>query len=102
MTLFEAHREAPFPSRWRGADVEGIDMVMLDATAAGGVSAWLERQGLLDDRGFAVLAECEQRLVRVIPELDAHGRDYYQRLLDMAVLALETNHPWQRGSPDDL
>jgi hypothetical protein len=48
-TLFEAHRKAPFPSRWRGVDVGGIDMVMLDAHPAGCVSVWLEQQGLLDD-----------------------------------------------------
>lgn len=92
-TLFDAHREAPFPSRWRGTDVEDIDMVMLDATPAGCVSVWLEQQDLLDDRTRDVLAECEQRLIRVIPELDAYGREYYQRLLDMTVLVLEANHP---------
>lgn len=73
--------------------MEGIDLVMLDATAAGCLSVWLEQQGLADDRGSAVLAECEQRLNRVIPRLDAHGREYYQQLLDMTVLVLETNHP---------
>lgn len=92
-TLFDAHREAPFPSRWRGTDVEDIDMVMLDATPAGCVSVWLEQQDLLDDRTRDVLAESEQRLIRVIPELDAYGREYYQRLLDMTVLVLEANHP---------
>ncbi|MEU0790678.1 hypothetical protein ABZ342_11470 [Amycolatopsis sp. NPDC005961] len=91
--LFEAHRKAPFPSRWRGADVGGIDMVMLDANPAGCVSAWLEQQGLLDDRRWNVLAECEQRLIRVIPELDADGREYYRRLLDMTALVLDANHP---------
>ncbi|OXM64728.1 hypothetical protein [Amycolatopsis vastitatis] len=76
--LFEAHRKAPFPSRWWGGDVGGIDMVMLDANPAGCVSVWLEQQGLLDDRRRNLLAEGEQRLIPVIPELDA-------------------NHTWQRG-----
>ncbi|WIX93254.1 hypothetical protein [Amycolatopsis sp. DG1A-15b] len=71
----------------------GIDMVMLDANPAGCVSVWLEQQGLLDDRRWNVLAECEQRLIRVIPELDADGREYYQRLLDMTVLVLEAHSP---------
>ncbi|MFD8495887.1 hypothetical protein [Amycolatopsis sp. NPDC059657] len=93
-TLFEAHNEAPFPSRWRGADVAGFDMVMLDADPAGCVSVWLKRQGLLDDWRWNVLAvECEQRLIRVILELDAHGREYYQRLLDMTVLLLDADRP---------
>ena len=92
-TLFGAHGKAPFPSRWRGADVGGFDMVMLDAYPAGCVSVWLERQGILDDWRWNVLAESEQRLIRVIPELDAYGRDYYQRLLDMTVLILEADCP---------
>ncbi|MEU4522600.1 hypothetical protein AB0F52_28290 [Amycolatopsis sp. NPDC024027] len=70
----------------------GVDMVMLEATPAGCLSVWLEQQGLLDDRRWDILAECEQQLIRVIPELDAYGREYYQRLLDMTVLVLETNH----------
>ncbi|MFI6166304.1 hypothetical protein ACIBCN_05905 [Nocardia sp. NPDC051052] len=92
-TLFEAHNKAPFPSRWRGADVAGFDMVMLDADPAGCVSVWLKQQGLLDDWRWNLLAECEQRLIRVIPELDAYGREYYQRLLDLTVLMLETDSP---------
>ena len=79
---FEAHK-APFPSRWRGADVAGFDMVTLDADPAGCVSVWLKQQGLLDDWRWNVLAECEQRLIRVIP----------QRLLDMTVLILEADCP---------
>lgn len=90
-TLFAAHAKAPFPSQWRGADVAGFDMVMLDADPAGCVSVWLERQGFLDDWRWNVLAECEQRLIRIIPELDAYGREYYQRLLDMTALILEAD-----------
>ncbi|WP_410664981.1 hypothetical protein [Amycolatopsis sp. lyj-84] len=76
-TLFEAHNKAPLPSRGRSADVAGFDMVMLDADPAGCVSVWLKRRGLLDDWRWNVLAEDEQRLIRVIPELDAYGREYY-------------------------
>ncbi|MGV9292938.1 MULTISPECIES: hypothetical protein [Amycolatopsis] len=92
--LFEVHRKAPFPSRYRGgADVAGFDMVLLDAHPAGCVSTWLQRQGLLDDWRWNILAEYKQRLIRVIPELDAYGREYYQRLLDMTVLVLEADSP---------
>ncbi|MFD8500204.1 hypothetical protein [Amycolatopsis sp. NPDC059657] len=92
-TLFEAHNKASFPSRWHGADVAGFDLVMLDADPAGCVSVWLKQQGRLDDWRWDVVAECEQRLIRVIPELDAYGREYYQRLLDMTVLILKADCP---------
>lgn len=89
--LFEAHTKAAFPNRWRGADVAGFDVVMLDADLAGCVSGWLSGRGLLDDRGWDVLAGCEQRLARVLPELDPRSREYFQRLLDMAALVLEAD-----------
>ncbi|EFL08045.1 MULTISPECIES: hypothetical protein [Actinomycetes] len=92
-TLWEAHRKAPFPSGWRGADVAGFDLVLLDAHPSGCVSAWLAQQGVLDDWRWNILADCEQRLVRVIPELDAHGREYYQRVLDMTMLILDADSP---------
>ncbi|GAB3852834.1 hypothetical protein GCM10027610_081790 [Dactylosporangium cerinum] len=91
--LYEAHRKAPFPSRWRGADVAGFDMVMMDSFPSGCISVWLARAGDLDDWRWNILAEYEQRLLRVIPDLDDDGREYYQRLLDMAELILEVDCP---------
>jgi hypothetical protein len=89
--LYEAHRNAPFPSRWRGADVAGFDMIVLDSYPSGCISVWLAQGGVLDDWRWNILAEYEQRLLRVLPELDDNGREYYQRLLDMAELVLEAD-----------
>ena len=91
--LYEAHRNAPFPSQWRGADVAGFDMVTLDNYPSGRISVWLAQVGVLDDRRWNILAEYEQRLLRVVPELNDYGREYYQRLLDMAELVLEADSP---------
>lgn len=95
--LYEVHRNAHFPSRWRGADVAGFDMVMLDAFPVGCISVWLAHAGVLDDRRWNILAEYEQQLLRVIPELDEYGREFYQRLLDMAQLVLEADSPSSSG-----
>ncbi|MCG3754302.1 hypothetical protein [Amycolatopsis sp. Poz14] len=83
--LFEAHIKTPFPA--------GFDLAMLDADLAGCVSTWLVQQGHLDDRRWNILAECEQDLIRAIPESAADSRVYCQRLLDMAVLVLEADSP---------
>jgi hypothetical protein len=91
--LYEAHQNAPYPSRWRGADVAGFDMNVLDSYSSGGISVWLARAGILDNRRLTILTECKQRLLRVIPELDDYGREYYRRLLDMAELILEAHSP---------
>ncbi|MGW1985025.1 hypothetical protein ACWCPJ_21660 [Streptomyces collinus] len=39
--LWQEHRAAEFPACLRGAEFEGIDMVMLDADTAGCTSAWV-------------------------------------------------------------
>jgi hypothetical protein len=91
--LYETHRNAPFPRQWRGADVAGSDMVMLDSDPSGCISVWLQQGGVLDDWRWKILSDQEQRLLRVIPELDDDGRAYYQRILDMTVLILEVDSP---------
>ncbi|HEY0700322.1 MAG TPA: hypothetical protein VGD43_21265 [Micromonospora sp.] len=91
--LYEAHRNAPFPSRWRGADVAGFDMVLLDSYPSGCISVWLAQVGVLDDWRRNILAEYERHLLRALPELDDYGREYYQRLLDMAQLILKADSP---------
>ncbi|GAA1032479.1 hypothetical protein GCM10009557_31120 [Virgisporangium ochraceum] len=47
--LYETHRNAPFPSQWRGADVAGSDMVLLDSDPSACISVWLQQGGVLDD-----------------------------------------------------
>ena len=86
--LWEAHSEAPFPSRLTSVDVAGVEMVMLDADVAGCVSTWLNNGGNIDDRWWAVLATRERQLERVVPKLSDREAAYYQRLLDMTVLVL--------------
>lgn len=93
--LWEEHMQAAFPGRLRGADMAGVEMVMLDAGVAGCVSTWLRNGGNIDDQRWDYLATCEQQLIRVIPELNGHEVAYYQRLLDMTILVLD----WPGGRP---
>ncbi|WP_326557253.1 hypothetical protein [Micromonospora sp. NBC_01796] len=92
--LWAAHREAAFPARLTAVDIAGVEMVMLDAGAAGCISTWLINGGDLDDRWWDVLAAREQDLARVVPHLAGYEASYYQRLLDMTALVL--------GPPDDF
>ncbi|WP_392972479.1 hypothetical protein [Streptomyces sp. LN245] len=47
--LWQEHLDAAFPAGLRGAEPAGIDVVLLDATAAGCVSTWLSDGGALDN-----------------------------------------------------
>ena len=53
--LWDEHRATPFPARLRGAEVAGVDMVMLDADIAGRVASWLGNDGRIDEERKAVL-----------------------------------------------
>ncbi|GAA4605331.1 hypothetical protein BJY16_005350 [Actinoplanes octamycinicus] len=87
--LWAEHCAAPFPGRLRAVEVAGVEMVMLDADVAGCVSVWLANGGTVDDRSWDVLAACERRLERVLPELTDREAAYYRRLLEMTVLVLD-------------
>ena len=87
--LWSEHRGAPFPSRLRGEEIAGVDMVMLDADVAGCVSVWLSSNGRLDEWRKTVLLQCLDELDRIVPLLqDADEREYYERVRQLARAAL--------------
>ena len=97
--LWDEHRSAPFPDRLRGLEIEGVEMVMLDADIAGCIDTWLGRKRRfsagpprtarpLDERRRGVLRECLAELDRVVPLLLDDEQKYYERLRRLAQLAL--------------
>ncbi|MFJ9950809.1 hypothetical protein [Kitasatospora sp. NPDC091207] len=85
--LWDEHVRTPFPPHLRGRVVEGEDMVLLDAYLAGGVSSSLS--GSLDEKRHQVLVTCLADVGRVLPSIgDEDGVRYFERLRDMAVLAI--------------
>lgn len=88
--LWEEHLRTHFPSRLRGEELAGVDMVMVDADVAGCVDTWLSGSGPLDRGRLSLLRDLRGDLDRVLPVLeDAAERQYYQRLSDLARLVLE-------------
>ena len=88
--LWAEHMSAPFPPRLRGVDIEGVEMVLLDADIAGCVITWLESGGRLDERRRAWLQRSLDDLDRILPRLeDAEEHAYYERLRSVALLALD-------------
>ncbi|MCX5563493.1 hypothetical protein [Streptomyces sp. NBC_00038] len=51
--LWQEHLDAEFPAGLRGAELAGIDMVLLDADIAGCVTTWRGNGGFLTDRPVA-------------------------------------------------
>lgn len=86
--LRQEHHDADFPADLRGAELEGIDMVLLDAETALCVQAWIDNDGALDRKLEHILRACVEDLDVVVPKItDQSGRAYYERLRRLALLA---------------
>ena len=86
--LWSEHKLAAFPQGCRGKDINGIDLVMLDADVAGCVDTFLSR-GNLNLFQTAVLGLCYRNLTYSIPMLSEEGKAYYRRLELLAKLVLK-------------
>jgi hypothetical protein len=83
--LWDAHVRAPFPPALRGAEIAGIDMVLLDAHTAGCVKSWLSSGGRPGACRRKTIASCPAELNTVLPLLtDPAQAAYYRRLRDLA------------------
>ncbi|WP_424210601.1 hypothetical protein ACN20G_00055 [Streptomyces sp. BI20] len=86
--MWEEHVRAPFPPHMRGLEIDGENMVLLDADIAGCVVSTLS--GPLEDKRREVLLLCLAAVEKVLPSIDDDGAfDYYAHLRNMATLAAE-------------
>jgi hypothetical protein len=84
--LWEEHRRALYPDSFRGIDVEGVELLLLDADVAGLVQR--ELNGGLDDSGIAILWACIADLDKVVTLINSeYCASYFARLRTMAKLA---------------
>src|SRR4026208_1721712 len=86
--LWREHKLAAFPQHYRGKDLNGVDLVMLDADVAGCVDTFVSR-GNLNLFQTAILGLCYRNLTYLIPVLSEEGRTYYSRLELLAELVLK-------------
>ncbi|MFF3686607.1 hypothetical protein [Streptomyces sp. NPDC002187] len=84
--LWEEHRRALFPASFRGVDIEGVELILLDADVAGLVQR--ELNGGLDNGGIAILWACIADLDKIVPLInEEYCASYFTRLRTMAKLA---------------
>ncbi|MFI8962146.1 hypothetical protein ACIGO8_08525 [Streptomyces sp. NPDC053493] len=90
--MWREHLRAPYPDGFRGRDIAGVELILLDADTAGLVLRELERG--LDDDGVAALASCLADLDTVVPLIDeAYGAAYFTKLRAMAAFAAARHLP---------
>ncbi|MEU0566384.1 hypothetical protein ABZ297_13430 [Nonomuraea sp. NPDC005983] len=86
--MMAEHMTTPFPPSFRGLNIEGQDMVLLDADTYGYASGVLK--GPLNEQRRAGLMRLIAAFEKVLPAIDdEYGAKYYTHVRDMAVLAAE-------------
>lgn len=93
--LQDRHRNLPFPPRLRGEEIDGVDMVMVDADIDGCTQGWLNSSSNLDAGRIMALRSCRDDVERVLPSLaDPREAEYYSVLLDLANAVLRAQKGW--------
>ena len=87
--LWREHQEGPYPEGYRGVEVAGVELVMLDADIGGCISTYLAKGGRLDLQRTAILGRCYRDVALAVRELTGPTRDYFTRLERMAASVLE-------------
>ncbi|MFE2579609.1 hypothetical protein [Streptomyces sp. NPDC059378] len=85
--LWQAHRRAPYPESFRGVDIEGVELILVDADVAAVVRRELD--GGLDDRCIAYLWARIADLDKVVPLInEEYCASYFAGLAVLARLAV--------------
>ena len=84
--LWEVHAGRPFPRALAGEEIDGQDLVLLDSSAAGCISAFVGDSGVhsLDSGRLRVLSDCVQGLSRACPQLPDEHRVYFDTLREIS------------------
>ena len=85
--LWQEHLQASFPDGYRGAEIKGIELVMLDSFTAGCIDSYYTKSGNsrpLDPKNHQILADCAKDLKVVVPELQGYPKQYFERLLTIS------------------
>jgi hypothetical protein len=87
--LWAEHMAAAFPQAAYGIEIDGVNLVGLDADAAGIVQSVAEGSSLLPHQ-LTALGPTLQEMNKVVPILTGDVRSYFERL-QTALRAIERN-----------
>jgi hypothetical protein len=89
--LWRKHLHAEFPARLRNQQIDGVDLVALEADIRGCVEGWRSAGGTLgEDVGESLTRRIED-LDAVMPKLTSRVEVlYFERLCQVAVIVLDS------------
>jgi hypothetical protein len=80
---YESFARAPFPPAAREEEINGVDLVLLDSTAAGCIQ-FFAASGFLDAQRTRALEGCVKELEKVVPLLIEDAAAYFGWLLALS------------------
>ncbi len=90
--LRNEHKQVLFPPECRGEEINGVDLVMLDADISGCISSFLKSKGRLDPKRIEILEKCQKDLNKLASKMECKSKDYYDNLKELVDFVLmETN-----------
>ncbi|WP_033821010.1 hypothetical protein [Kitasatospora sp. MBT63] len=96
--MMAEHMARPFPPGFRGLDIEGRDMVMLDSDAYAYAACVYE--DLLSEQAHARLTRLTSAFGKVLPAIDdEYAAKYYTHLHTMVGLSAEIESQRKKYSP---
>jgi hypothetical protein len=89
-TLWQEQSASMFPKGYGGKEIDGIDLVLLDADTSGCIETMMSNGGHLDIWRTAILGLCYRDLAVVNVALMGEAREHFARLETLAGLALQS------------
>ncbi len=80
------YEERAYPRGWAGVNIDGHELVLLDADIAQLVTSVI-KQGPLKQGSVAYLARLTESLRSILPSITGEGRAYFEELADLADVA---------------
>lgn len=88
--LWRKHQHAEFPTRLRGVELAGVDLVALAAEIVGCVENW-RADGILDEDRGQILTRRIEDLDAVMPLMTSRSEVlYFERLCQLALVVLDS------------
>ena len=98
--LWQEHLASAFPKGCGGKEIDGVDLVLLDADTSGCIQTLVNNDGQLDIWRTAILGLCYRDLAVVTASLRGEAREYFTRLETLAGLTLRTIRDTLRATSD--
>ena len=90
---WDEYRTIPFPDKLAFEEVGGIDLALIDSSAAGCIDSFIDDRNLSENDCVRILNECATNINKVKYDLDGNEKEYIDKLYSLILMVLKkVNH----------